>query len=181
MRRRPASRRHRDTRWQRGNARDAGDDFDALMATVSPLAAYTSFNSGPDAPDSPRSLDEVAKYCGGMVAANCHPIEHDLDRIVADRNIVTTEGTLRIAYPDAALRVMGYMLPGDVSHPFHATSISRHSPCRRLPLRRPASKPVAHAGKLPHPYRPAIAEASCSRSHFSPTATSCCLCQIRLT
>ncbi|VWD40621.1 hypothetical protein BLA18112_06746 [Burkholderia lata] len=160
---------------------EALGDLDALMATVSPLAAYTSFNSGPDAPDSPRSRDEVAKYYGGIVAANCHPIEHDLDRIVADRNNVTIEGTLRIAYPDAALRAMGYTLPGDAPYLFDAASISRHSPCRRLPPRRPASKPVAHAGKLPHPYRPAIAEASCSRSHFSPTATSCCLCQIRLT
>ncbi|WP_028216043.1 nuclear transport factor 2 family protein [Paraburkholderia oxyphila] len=96
---------------------EALGDFDALMATVSPHAAYTSFNSGPDAPNSPRSREAVAQYYGGMVAANCHQIEHDLDRIVADRDNITTEGTLRIAYPNAVLRSMGHEVADDA--PYH--------------------------------------------------------------
>jgi hypothetical protein len=108
----------RNLRTMRAHMRaEALGDFDALMDTVSPRAAYTSFNSGPDAPNSPRSRDEVAKYYGGMVAANCHQIEHDLDRIVADRNNITTEGTLRIAYPNAVLQAMGHAVPDDA--PYH--------------------------------------------------------------
>lgn len=96
---------------------EALGDFDALMATVSPHAAYTAFNSGADAPNSPRSKEAVAQYYGGMVAANCHQIEHDLDRIVADRHNITTEGTLRIAYPNAILRSMGHAVSDDA--PYH--------------------------------------------------------------
>lgn len=86
---------------------EAAGDFDALMATVSPSAAYTNFNAGPESPHSPRSKDAVGAYYGNLVAAHCHQIEHALDRIVADRDNITTEGDIRIAYPAAVLRSMG--------------------------------------------------------------------------
>lgn len=90
---------------------EATADFDALMATVSPDAAYTSFNVGVDSPHSPRSKDAVAAYYRALVENHCHQIEHDLDRIVADRDNITTEGDIRIAYPAAALRAMGHEVP----------------------------------------------------------------------
>lgn len=86
---------------------EAAGDFDALMATVSPDAAYTNFNAGPDSPHSPRSKEAVGVYYHGLVASNCHQIEHDLDRIVVDDDYATTEGDIRIAYPAAVLRAMG--------------------------------------------------------------------------
>lgn len=90
---------------------EALGDFDALMATVSPSAAYTNFNTGPASPHSPRSKAEVATYYANLVAGNCHQIEHDLDRIVADRDAIATEGTIRIAYPVAVLRALGHEVP----------------------------------------------------------------------
>lgn len=87
---------------------EAAGDFDALMATVSPDAAYTNFNTGPDSPHSPRSKAEVGVYYRSLVEAHCHQIEHALDRIVADRDAITTEGEIRIAYPAAVLRAMGH-------------------------------------------------------------------------
>lgn len=95
---------------------EALGDFETLMATVSPDAAYMSFSSGPDAPDSPRSKDAIARYYGGMVAANCHQIEHEIDRLVADRDHVTAEGPLRIAYPTAVLRAMGHAVGDDAPY-----------------------------------------------------------------
>ncbi len=86
---------------------EATGDFDALMATVSPDAAYTNFNTGPDSPHSPRSKDAVAAYYHALVAGNCHQIEHKIDRIVADRDNIATEGDIYIAYPAAVLRSMG--------------------------------------------------------------------------
>lgn len=87
---------------------EADGDFDALMATVSPDAAYTNFDAGAESPHSPRSKAEIARYYRTLVESNCHQIEHALDRIVADRDNITTEGTLRIAYPAAVLRAMGH-------------------------------------------------------------------------
>lgn len=86
---------------------EATGDFDALMATVAPDAAYTNFNTGADSPHSPRTKDAVGTYYHALVAGNCHQIEHALDRIVADRDAITTEGDIRIAYPAAVLRSMG--------------------------------------------------------------------------
>lgn len=94
-------------------------DFDALMATVSPKAAYTSFASGINSEHSPRSKEAVGKYYGGIVAADCHRIEHDIDRIVADRYNITTEGTIRMAYPAAVLNAMGIPVPDTAPYYMH--------------------------------------------------------------
>ena len=90
---------------------EASGDFDALMATVSPTAAYTSFNQGANSPHSPRSKAEVATYYGNLVQSNCHQIEHDIDRIVADHGNIATEGDIRIAYPAEVLRALGHNVP----------------------------------------------------------------------
>lgn len=95
---------------------EALGDFETLMATVSPQAAYMSFSSGPDSPQSPRSKEAIAQYYGGMVAANCHQIEHAIDRLVADRDHVTAEGALRIAYPTEVLRAMGRAVDSDAPY-----------------------------------------------------------------
>ena len=87
---------------------EAAADFDALMPTVADNAAYTSFADGDAAANSPQGKAGVAAYYRMIVESGCHHIEHAVERIVADRNALTTEGKLTMAYPSAVLQALGY-------------------------------------------------------------------------
>lgn len=87
---------------------EAAADFPTLMSTVSPKAAYTSYTSGAAAVDnSPKGKDGVAAYYKMIVESGCHHIEHAVDRLVADRHALSSEGDFTMAYPNAVLKAMG--------------------------------------------------------------------------
>ena len=93
---------------------EATPDFEALMATVSPRAHYRSYAAGDAAENeanSPKGKDGVAAYYTGIVQAGCHYIEHDIERMAVGKDTLTTEGTLRMAYPGAVLGGMGIEVP----------------------------------------------------------------------
>ncbi len=94
-------------------------DFEALMATVSPRAHYHSYAAGAAAENeanSPKGKDAVAAYYTAIVASGCHYIEHDIVRMTVGRDSLTTEGTLRMAYPGAVLAAMGIDVPDASAH-----------------------------------------------------------------
>jgi hypothetical protein len=85
-------------------------DFEALMATVSERAHYHS-HATDDPAQSPKGKDGVAAYYKAIVDAGCHFIEHDCERMAVGRDVVTTEGELKMAYPGAVLGLMGIEVP----------------------------------------------------------------------
>lgn len=88
---------------------EAAADFPTLMSTVSPDAAYTSYTTGAAAADnSPKGKDGVAAYYKMIVESGCHHIEHAVDRVVADRDAMSTEGDFTMAYPTQVLKAMGF-------------------------------------------------------------------------
>jgi hypothetical protein len=88
---------------------EAAADFPTLMSTVSDDAAYTSYTSGTAAVDnSPKGKDGVAAYYKMIVESGCHQIEHAVERVVADRHAISTDGDFTMAYPTAVLRAMGF-------------------------------------------------------------------------
>ena len=89
-------------------------DFEALMATVSPGAHYHSYAASDKAQNeanSPKGKEGVAAYYTAIVESGCHYIEHDIERMAVGRRTLTTEGTLRMAYPGAVLGAMGIEVP----------------------------------------------------------------------
>lgn len=96
---------------------EAAADFPTLMSTVADNAAYTSYTDGDAAGNSPKGKDGVAAYYKMIVESGCHHIEHAVDRIVADRDAMSTEGDFTMAYPTPVLKAMGI----DVSdaHPYY--------------------------------------------------------------
>jgi hypothetical protein len=87
---------------------EAAADFPALMSTVSDRAAYTSYTSGAAAVDnSPKGKDGVAAYYKMIVESGCHHIEHAVERVVADRHAISTDGDFTMAYPSQVLKAMG--------------------------------------------------------------------------
>lgn len=94
-------------------------DFDALMATVSPRAHYRSYaapNAAENEANSPKGKDGVAAYYTAIVESGCHYIEHDIERMAVGQDVLTTEGTLRMAYPGAVLAAMGHPAPDPALH-----------------------------------------------------------------
>ena len=88
---------------------EAQADFETLMSTVAEDARYHFFGSEDDpAFAGPKGKDNVANFYQMVINVGIHRIEHDLDRVVADRHSVTTEGLMKIAYPGALLQEMGH-------------------------------------------------------------------------
>jgi hypothetical protein len=102
----PIIRRNFETTIKHAKA-EAAADFPTLMSTVADNAAYTSYTDGDAAGNSPKGKDGVAAYYKMIVESGCHHIEHAMDRIVADRYAITTEGNISMAYPTAILKAMG--------------------------------------------------------------------------
>jgi hypothetical protein len=96
---------------------EAAADFRTLMSTVSENAAYTSYTSGAAAIDnSPKGKDGVAAYYKMIVESGCHHIEHAVDRVVADRHALSTEGDFTMAYPTQVLKAMGIDVSEDAPY-----------------------------------------------------------------
>ena len=93
---------------------EAKPDFEALMATVAPNAKYTSYAAGGRSEEnSPTGKDGVAAYYQGIVGSGCNHIEHDIQRMAVGRDVITTEGDMKMAYPGAVLQQMGIDVPDE--------------------------------------------------------------------
>lgn len=104
----PIIRRNLEVTIRHSKAEAAGD-FPTLMSTVADNAAYTSYTPGAAGADnSPKGKDGVAAYYRMIVDSGCHHIEHAIERVVADRHAITTEGDITMAYPTPVLQAMGF-------------------------------------------------------------------------
>jgi len=81
-------------------------DLEALMATVSPRAAYHMWGS--TAVDlGPKGRDGVRAFYQSLIDGDCARVAHEITRLTVDRDSIVTEGMLRIAYPGRVLDGMG--------------------------------------------------------------------------
>lgn len=111
----PIRRRNLETIVKHAKA-EAKPDFEALMETVAPNAKYTSYTAGGGEENSPTGKDGVATYYRGIVGSGCHHIEHDIERMAVGRDVITTEGEMKMAYPGKVLAEMGVPVPDEDAH-----------------------------------------------------------------
>jgi limonene-1,2-epoxide hydrolase len=84
---------------------EARGDLDQLMATVSEHAHYHGYGSPPE--NSPKGKQAVRAFYEGVITSGISRLEFEIDRLVADRGCVVTEGTMRMAWPGAVLAALG--------------------------------------------------------------------------
>lgn len=87
---------------------EAVADIDGVVATLSDRPRYRTHGNGERPEMNPDNTDAVrAFYDLTIVQTGAHRLELAVDRVIADRSAVFTEGVMRIAYPGATLRAMG--------------------------------------------------------------------------
>ncbi len=84
---------------------EAAADLDALMATVSEQPHYHAYGGPPES--SPEGKGAVRSFYEGVIASGIGRLELDVDRLVADRECVVTEGVMRMAWPGTTLGAIG--------------------------------------------------------------------------
>jgi hypothetical protein len=82
-------------------------DLEALMATVSPRAAYHMWGSSPGEL-GPKGRDGVRAFYQSLIDNDCARVAHEITRLTVDRDSIVTEGMLRMAYPGRILASMGF-------------------------------------------------------------------------
>ena len=83
-------------------------DLDGVLATLCPNPRYVAHTSPDIALMNPTTTEGVrAFYQASIVDTDAHRIEHDVDRVIADRSGVYTEGVIKIAYPGRVLAARG--------------------------------------------------------------------------
>ena len=87
---------------------EALPDYERLMATVSPRAHYRFFG---DEVTDVIGKDGVGAFYAELVDTGRNSVEHAVDRMVVDRDAITTEGPMRMAYPGAFLADVGIEVP----------------------------------------------------------------------
>ena len=80
-------------------------DLDALMATVSEDARYHSFDGAKSYVLEGKQA--VREFYERFAASGAHRLQHEIERLVVDRNCILTEGVIRIAYPGSTLAAHG--------------------------------------------------------------------------
>ncbi|MEM7142762.1 MAG: nuclear transport factor 2 family protein [Actinomycetota bacterium] len=98
---------------------EALPDYDRLMATVSPAAHYRFF--GDAGVTDVAGKDGVAAFYLDLVETGRNAVEHDVDRIAVDRDVITTEGPMRMAFPGAYLAAAGIEAPDPDGHYLYET------------------------------------------------------------
>lgn len=83
-------------------------DYERLMATVSPHAHYRFFG---DQATEVVGKDGVGAFYADLVETGRNRVEHAVERMVVDRDAVTTEGPMRMAYPGVFLADAGIEVP----------------------------------------------------------------------
>jgi len=87
---------------------EAVADIDGVVATLSDRPRYRIHGNEDRREMNPDSTAAVrAFYDLTIVQTGAHRLELAVDRVIADRSAVFTEGVMRIAYPGATLRAMG--------------------------------------------------------------------------
>ncbi|MGI9601985.1 MAG: nuclear transport factor 2 family protein [Acidimicrobiales bacterium] len=104
---------------------EAVADIDGVVATLADQPRYRTHGSD-DRPElNPSSVEAVrAFYDLTIVQTGAHRLELAVDRVIADRSAVLTEGTMRIAYPGRTLEVMGLDVDDPEAHYLYETRMA---------------------------------------------------------
>jgi hypothetical protein len=86
---------------------EAVPDVEALMATIAAEPAYHAWGTE-DPLYSPKGREAVRQFYTAFAQSGAHRLEYDMDRLVVDQRCAVTEGTMRIAYPGAIVRLLGH-------------------------------------------------------------------------
>lgn len=78
-------------------------DMDRLMATVSERARYEFFGQGAVIEGKPA----VQRFYEDFAASGASKLQHDITRLVVDRDCIFMDGVMRMAYPGRALVARG--------------------------------------------------------------------------
>ena len=83
---------------------EAALDMSTLMSTVSENARYQNFAAGGA---GPVGKPAVQKFYEDFAASGAYKLQHDIDRLVVDRDCILTDGIMRMAYPGRTLLARG--------------------------------------------------------------------------
>jgi hypothetical protein len=83
---------------------EAALDMERLMATVSEDARYVAFGAGHPPLEGKAA---VRKFYEDFAASGAHKLQHDITRLVVDRDCIFTDGVMRMAYPGTTLAARG--------------------------------------------------------------------------
>jgi hypothetical protein len=88
---------------------EARGDIEGVVATLCDKPVYKVHNRPDDVAMNPAGDKDAVRafYDLTIIQTGAHQLELDCDRVVADRESVMTEGTMRIAYPGATVAAMG--------------------------------------------------------------------------
>jgi hypothetical protein len=81
-------------------------DLDALMATVSPKAAYHTWGSSPT-DNGAKGYDAVKQFYVTLLENDCGRVVHDVDRMTVGQDSIVCEGDLIMAFPGKVLAARG--------------------------------------------------------------------------
>jgi hypothetical protein len=84
---------------------EAALDLPVLMSTVSEAAEYHTYGS--EDATNPKGKPAVQRFYEDFAASGAHKLQHELDRLVVDRECIVTEGTMRMAWPGRVLAASG--------------------------------------------------------------------------
>ena len=102
----PVLRRNLETILAHMKAEAAGD-VDGLLETLSDDVAYHTYATPLVRELNPVGKAEVRRFYERFVESGATRLQLDIDRLVADRDCVVTEGVMRMAYPGRALAPRG--------------------------------------------------------------------------
>lgn len=91
---------------------EAALDMERLMATVSERAHYDFFNNG-------LAIDgkaAVQKFYEDFAASGAEKLQHDIKRLVVDRDCIFMDGVMRMAYPGSTLVARGIEVDDPDAH-----------------------------------------------------------------
>lgn len=95
-------------------------DMDRLMATVSERARYEFFSQSAVIEGKPA----VQRFYEDFAASGASKLQHDITRLVVDRDCIFMDGVMRMAYPGAALLARGIEVDDPDAHYLFETQMA---------------------------------------------------------
>lgn len=89
--------------------KEAKGDIEGVVATLTEKPRYVVHSDPDNAIMNPQGSKDAIRafYDVSIIQSGAHQLELDCERVIADRDAVMTEGTMRMAYPGRTLAAMG--------------------------------------------------------------------------
>jgi len=105
---------------------EAQGDIEGVVATLCDEPRYVVHGKPNVAELNPQGSKDAIRafYDLTIIQTGAHQLELDCERVVADRETVMTEGTMRIAYPGATVAAMGHEVDDPGAYYLYETRMS---------------------------------------------------------